>query len=312
MDLKEFADGLRPYISEGKSDADYISEIFSNFLDNAALNGCSFFQLQPKTLAKYLQDRPLPKKHAQFFYEHRDLNKFDNWVENQINGSDSFSNVTDWLKEKGSPGTYPSLEIGELLESIVEDLCKKSDSRKQTKKAPSPYEGSLETIKKLQSIISETLPAPEKIPIPELENDVEQPYLKELLSAYGEAEQNAQFGIEELGDYPEYEEDLSERRIDYYSAASVERGVMELELPDKENQFDVLKREIYEGVKDTVKLPCSNGFVRMLSVMHHVVSLPITAYILYPSSSWLNSQIRRGVCHYLVNEKKIRWVKKHG
>lgn len=311
MDLKEFADGLRPYISEGKSDAEYVSEIFSNFLADSALTGTNFFDLKPKTLAKFLQDRPLSKKHAQYFYDHRDLDKFGDWIQKQVDASESFSNVEAWLKANGYPGSFPITEVGELLESIVLFSCTKTSSKKQTKKAPLQFEESLGAIKKLQGIISE-MAGPEPIPVPGLDMDLEQPYVNELLSAYGEAEEIEQFGIGELDNYPDYAKDLKERRIEYYSAASVERGVMELEIPGKDDQFDVLKREILLGVKNTVKRRYDDGFERMLTVMDQAINMPIQEYILSPSPLWLNSSIRCGVCHYLVNDQQLKWVKKHG
>lgn len=51
----------------------------------------------------------------------------------------------------------------------------------------------------------------------------------------------------DLGDYPDYADDLDDRRVDYYSAASIQRGVLELGSNRLSNQFDVLKEEILMG-----------------------------------------------------------------
>ena len=75
-----------------------------------------------------------------------------------------------------------------------------------------------------------------------------------MLKAYGDAEGIVDFNgnsVTVLNE--EYQEDLDDRRIDYYAAMPVERGVMELNADKLLDQFDVLKEEILDGVKDTAK-----------------------------------------------------------
>lgn len=43
VDLISYAKALQPYISESKKKAEYISVIFSNFIDDDSIGGCSFF-----------------------------------------------------------------------------------------------------------------------------------------------------------------------------------------------------------------------------------------------------------------------------
>ena len=116
-----------------------------------------------------------------------------------------------------------------------------------------------------------------------------------------------------LGDYPDYADDLDDRRVDYYSAASIQRGVLELGSNRLSNQFDVLKEEIFDGVKDTARKSHPNGYERMLSVMEQAVKISAPNYLLSSSPYWISGKIKKGVCHYLVNDHKLRWVKKkHG
>ena len=118
---------------------------------------------------------------------------------------------------------------------------------------------------------------------------------------------------EESVDYPDYADDLDDRRVDYYSAASIQRGVLELGSNRLSNQFDVLKEEIFDGVKDTARKSHPNGYERMLSVMEQAVKISAPNYLLSSSPYWISGKIKKGVCHYLVNDHKLRWVKKkHG
>ena len=87
------------------------------------------------------------------------------------------------------------------------------------------------------------------------------------------------FQKNDLGDYPDYADDLDDRRVDYYSAASIQRGVLELGSNRLSNQFDVLKEEIFDGVKDTARKSHPNGYERMLSVMEQAVKISAPNYL---------------------------------
>ena len=73
------------------------------------------------------------------------------------------------------------------------------------------------------------------------------------------------------------------------------------------------KEEIFDGVKDTARKSHPNGYERMLSVMEQAVKISAPNYLLSSSPYWISGKIKKGVCHYLVNDHKLRWVKKkHG
>ena len=70
----------------------------------------------------------------------------------------------------------------------------------------------------------------------------ERVYIKELYNAYGDAEGLDSFSEKDLSSYPDYAEDLEDRRIDYYAAESIRRGVLELKADKLIGQFEVLKK----------------------------------------------------------------------
>lgn len=76
------------------------------------------------------------------------------------------------------------------------------------------------------------------------------------------------------------------------------------------DQFDVLKSETFTGVKDTAKRTHPNGFDHMLAVMEQAVLVPVTNYLLSASPYWISGKIKKGVCHHLVNDGKLVWVKR--
>lgn len=49
---------------------------------------------------------------------------------------------------------------------------------------------------------------------------------------------------------------------------------------------------------------------RMLAVMEQAVVAPVTNYILSASPYWISGKIKKGVCHHLVNDGKLKWIRR--
>lgn len=256
MEFTEYAKGLSPFISFGKKEASYFVELIGNYIKDSAMDSCVLLHRKPDTQYRYVNGSPIQAKDAQYLYDHRDTTKFSQWILERMDESESFDSVCDWLKENGMPGDYPENECEELLTKIILSIC--GNSKKQ-KRPPSQFEESLELIKDINAKIS-NLPRPTKVPVPSVATSNEQIYINELLNAYGDAEGITDFTNAELQTHAEYQEDLDDRRIDYYAAVSVERGVMELDADNLSDQFDVLKEETLDGVKDTAKKVYPNGY----------------------------------------------------
>ena len=64
------------------------------------------------------------------------------------------------------------------------------------------------------------MPRPDMQDPPDKLADHEQVYIQALYEAYGQAAQVDGFDQSSLASFPEYDEDLKERRIDYFAAES--------------------------------------------------------------------------------------------
>lgn len=307
MEFTDYAKGLAPFIPYGKTDADLFVAIVGNFLKDAAMDSCKLLQRKPDTQYRYVNGSPIPKKDAEYLYKQRDVGKYSAWISERMDDADSYEDVQIWLQANGYPGKYADDECAQFLEDILKEMCNPSAT---SKKAPSAFEKSLELIDDINKKIQQ-LPQPTPVPVPPETAPVEDPYIQALFEAYGDAESIADFSESNLQNYPDYEEDFEDRRIDFYAAVTIERGVMELNADNLSNQFDVLKNETFAGVKDTARRRShANGYERMLSVMEQATTLPVENYLLSKSPYWISGNIKKGVCHHLVNDGKLRWVKK--
>lgn len=125
MKFHEYAQGLYPYISGGTAESVYITDLVGNFIQDAAMDACAILTRKEDTRYRYFKGaRGLSPKQVQYLYDHRDMDKFSDWVEERMDESDSFEAVADWLDENGVP--YNKQHIGracaELFESVILDI----------------------------------------------------------------------------------------------------------------------------------------------------------------------------------------------
>ncbi|MBR3298902.1 MAG: hypothetical protein IKI64_06820 [Clostridia bacterium] len=306
MTFSEYATGLSPFISFGKSEHEYFIEIVGNFVQDAAMDSCKLLNRQSDTQYRYIKGtRTIQPKDAQYLYDHRDKSKFSDWIWERMDESDSYDNVVAWLKSIGVEVNDPSNDCADLLERIILDIINGSPTTQAEKEA----EIDLKLINDIQEKIK-SLPRPANVPVPQAATQDEQIYIDELCRAYADAEGRGVFTADDLLLFPNYSDDLEDRRIDYYAAETIRRGVLELKGSSLTGQFDVLKAETFDSVKDTERRTHSNGYERMLAVMEQAVIAPVTNYILSSSPYWISGKIKKGVCHHLVNDGKLTWIRK--
>ena len=102
MNFSEYATGLAPFLSFGKSEYDFFTELIGNFIKDAAMDACKILKRKDDTKYRYVRgDRLIKSNDAQYLYNHRDIDKFTQWLGDRMEDSDSFENVADWLHENG-------------------------------------------------------------------------------------------------------------------------------------------------------------------------------------------------------------------
>lgn len=273
------------------------------------MDACVILKRKEDTRYRYIRGyRKIQSKDAQYIYDHRDMEKYSEWINEQMDSSDSFDAVSAWLmKCEIEHDKYHAADAcATLLESI---LLETITGTTESGNAPENSDYDFKLVEEIQEKIK-SLPRPAEVPIPRDATLEEIGYINELYKAYGDAEGETVFNKEDLLNFPEYEEDLSDRRIDFYAAETIRRGIMELGRGGLSNQFDVLKDETYDSVKDTERSAHLNGYERMLAVMGQAVAVPLRDYLLCASPYWISGKIKKGVCHQLVNDGKLKWVKK--
>lgn len=123
MTFSEYALGLSPYISYGKSEADYFTELIGNFISDAAMDSCKLLKRVPDTKYRYIKGtRLIQPKDAQYLYDHKDIKKFSSWIEERMGETDSYDKIEEWLNQNGITTEYVPNACAELLLAIINGI----------------------------------------------------------------------------------------------------------------------------------------------------------------------------------------------
>lgn len=143
----------------------------------------------------------------------------------------------------------------------------------------------------------------EEIEVPETIIREERAYTEALAECYSQAEHIASFSLDNIGAFPEYEEHLSDQRRYYFAAEAVRRGTRDIY--KKDDQFNVLKEETFEAVKEIWKRRAYNGLERLSNVLIRAEEIRPDRCWLCRDTDWIGMAQKKGICHFLVNDGKI-------
>lgn len=131
-------------------------------------------------------------------------------------------------------------------------------------------------------------------------------YIGALLEVYAEEIKIDIDTIEALKAYNTYFQHLNRQRKDYYSAETIRRFVRDT-LTDSQ-QFEVLKEEIYNGIIDIHEKKYDSGYQRLVADLQQASVTNTSKCMLDSKLHCIGNSERKGTCHMLVNDKRIRWV----
>ncbi len=143
----------------------------------------------------------------------------------------------------------------------------------------------------------------EEIEIPESIIHEERAYTEALIKAYAQISGADSFQISDVALNPEFAEHLSEQRKYYFAAEAVRRGTRDIY--KKEDQFNILKEETFEGIKEIWRRRAKNGLERLSNVLIRAEEIRSDRCWLFRDTDWIGMAQRKGICHFLVNDGKI-------
>ena len=313
MGFKEEFYFLYKYFGGGSSEgkANFMIALFSAVV-NDQCSDCDFFEHQPKYYNNIVgsDGKGISETHLRYFLNNLSINSLDQFFTERL--PKSGDSQDQLAKDLGfdTKNNFPDEDV--IVDKVVDGLISTLNTLLESKVrgarsnafTPEPSNA----VKELDACIA-ALPRPTQIPVPDsIDEDREHTYINALYDAYGD---DAGYEINADNCSGEYADDLSDRRIDFFAAESIRCSIDELHSTRLDGQFDVLKSETWNGVKNTyrkvVRDKSMNGYYRMLEVMDKAAAVPVDAYILSNSKYWISNRIKQGVCHFLVNDEKMIW-----
>lgn len=158
----------------------------------------------------------------------------------------------------------------------------------------------------LQSILSKLSKPVALVPPDELMSH-EMIYVQALLDAYAEALGAESIQRAELAGYPLFKKNFDRQRKDYYAAESIREATRDTQVVLGRGEFDSLKQETFDAVVDVCERSYPNGFERLNTVLQHATTVQLSS-LLARIPDWIGPSEKKGVCHMLVNDKRIGWV----
>lgn len=177
------------------------------------------------------------------------------------------------------------------------------------KKSPSVVEEPIEEdIRKFKELVKKSHPRPKAIQPPEIIEDHELGYVRELYRVYEEVSGEEYARPEDLDGQPKLRKDFNKQRKDYYKAETIHRELRDTIRLDETEGFDLLKDEMYDCVITTRDKDYDTGFARMTAVMEHASLVPLPLNLQDRLLDWVGAGEKKGVCHMLVNDKRLSWM----
>lgn len=128
-------------------------------------------------------------------------------------------------------------------------------------------------------------------------------YVSKLLDAYADHTKEGVPDVETLKKWKPLSEHFSRQRECFYHAESFRVFVRDKVEP---GTFEGLQEEVYQGVVDTCGETHADGLACVNAVMQVAQTISLDAHPLGPSAYVRD---RRGICHQLANEDKLKWTK---
>ena len=149
------------------------------------------------------------------------------------------------------------------------------------------------------------LPERKKLDISKIPRSIqnsETEYVNQLLSAYSSESNQIYKKVDELDSNENYRNHFARSRISFHHAEQL-RNFSRDSLPV--DTFEDFQNEILGGIIDTVEDIHANSFIKVKEAEKEARKIVISSNPL-KDVSIIND--RSGVCHQLINDKKIKWL----
>lgn len=163
-----------------------------------------------------------------------------------------------------------------------------------------------ESVNEFNKIIFKKKPDPD---IPLLIQSKELTYVNQLFAAYNTTGENVNISsLKDLEQHKLFLEHFEHQRQTFYLAEVVYRETRDTFLPGDYDPFESLKNEIEMGIFEAKNNSYDDAVKKVNAVVSTAATLSISDIINDATYHWIGVGEKKGVCHMLVNDNRLRWV----
>lgn len=310
--------------------SDYFLELIDNYMEEPRNQSAQnlyddgkynpFSSLEMDTVDRYFKDNPNTPavSKIQMVYNRKDEIKFASYIKKlKLNSTNQEKILDEFEKASTSFGEDQEFEYGcailftEVLKDIIDgnahsylDKQGISTASITSKKSLVPLKEAYYDKKSGKVVFaSGEIEVPKEIAPPDDISEHELNYINCLLATYSDFTGKS-LSAETL---PErFKKDFIDQRKNFYSPEWVERIARE-KFDDDGETAEIWKIDTFDFISSTLSMMYPNAYQRMLEVMREAVKCQTTSAI-EEFKNIMRPSSRKGVCHILANEGRLKWV----
>lgn len=209
-------------------------------------------------------------------------------------------------KRKQLLGYYNKGEIGEFLARVFQRALLGNNKVAPSRRKKSAADKKSESLEEFNSLVRPRLKKPVTVVPEEIQPD-ELKYVQELYKAYAS---KCKTTVDDFSDLAKigYKEHFERQRKSYYMAETIHHEIRDSIRPNEDDCFSVLKDEIEDGIYETSSRKHADPVEKIDVVMERAAIVPISSNTENITYNWIGPGEKKGVCHMLVNEERLKWV----
>lgn len=318
MWLFEYLQLAHQFLGKGRSESEFVPQFFTDVMTaEAPVEDNPFLNITPDYVNRiFAGTSNIDGNKVTALQPHLSGERFQALIDSVFTSNDAHMHMIDEFEKAGEDinDTKIGFALSDLLSRILLGVSAGTDNPKPPKKRRRQAGGKV-TIKGTASkdisvvdgflnVGSESVELPKGITVTPEIADHELTYTSQLCLAFTD-----QFGRTITCDNVLDDEDCGQYFIDqrqhYYNADAI-RAMLE-HFPDGTDEFGLVKDETFTGIQSTWMLAAQqNGYGKLLATLQQAGQIALKKSKV--SELFGQSEVT-GVCHILVNDDRIWWVK---
>ena len=201
---------------------------------------------------------------------------------------------------------YNQGRIGEFLARLFQRALLGNNKVTPKKQQKSASDKSSDSLTEFDAKVKRHMPKPKTIVPKRIKKD-EMPYVSELYKAYEtrcKTKVSGKKDLEREGLLSHFEH----QRRNYYQAETIHRELRDSSLPNEADIFDVIKDEIEEGIYKVRHEEYEDAVYKVNAVTDRASDVILSENSEEYTYKWMGPGEKKGVCHMLVNDERLKWV----